>query len=69
VVKRLPLFLVTFALVSLVGSIARTQAPPAGDDPYLWLEDLEGARALEWVKTENARTLAVLQKDPRFDRL
>lgn len=26
------------------------------DDPYLWLEDIEGDRALEWVKAHNART-------------
>jgi prolyl oligopeptidase len=38
--------------------------PPA--DPFLWLEDVHGARALDWVKTENARTLSVLEGDPRF---
>lgn len=27
------------------------------DDPYLWLEDIEGARALDWVTEQNARTL------------
>src|SRR5262249_58828942 len=38
------------------------QAPsPANiDDPYLWLEDVEGARAVAWVEAENARTLAAL---------
>ncbi|MGJ4948464.1 prolyl oligopeptidase family serine peptidase [Bradyrhizobium sp. HKCCYLS20291] len=28
------------------------------DDPYLWLEDIEGARALEFVAAQNQRTLA-----------
>ncbi len=28
------------------------------DDPYLWLEDVEGARALEFVEAQNRRTLA-----------
>ena len=28
------------------------------DDPYLWLEEIEGARALAWVEAQNARTLA-----------
>ncbi len=44
-------------------------ASPAGDaaeDPFLWLEDRTGARALAWVKAENAKTLAVLAKDPHF---
>ena len=27
------------------------------DDPYLWLEEIEGARALAWVEAENAATL------------
>jgi prolyl oligopeptidase len=28
----------------------------AADDPFLWLEDIRGARALAWVKRENAAT-------------
>jgi prolyl oligopeptidase len=28
-------------------------------DPYLWLEDKDGARALDWVRAQNARTLPV----------
>lgn len=35
-------------------------------DPYLWLEDVHGTRAMAWVKAENAKTLAVLQNDPNF---
>jgi len=36
------------------------------DDPFLWLEEVEGARALEWVRTQNARSLALLEGDPRY---
>ena len=36
-------------------------------DPYLWLEDINGARAMAWVKAENAKTTAVLEKDPRWE--
>ncbi|MBV8168560.1 MAG: S9 family peptidase, partial [Alphaproteobacteria bacterium] len=28
------------------------------DDPYLWLEEIDGARALAWVDAESQRTLA-----------
>ncbi len=35
-------------------------------DPFLWLEDIDGPRALDWVKAENTRSLAVLQADPRY---
>ena len=35
-------------------------------DPYIWLEDKDGARAQAWVAAENARTLPRLQNDPRY---
>lgn len=35
-------------------------------DPYLWLEDIAGARPLEWVKAQNARSTALLQGDPDY---
>ena len=38
------------------------------EDPYLWLEDIEGEQALDWVRARNAETLAVLQADPRYDK-
>lgn len=33
---------------------------------HLWLEEVEGAPALAWVTTQNARTLAELEADPRY---
>jgi len=36
------------------------------DDPYVWMEEIEGAKALEWAKAENARSLPQLQNDRRF---
>lgn len=35
-------------------------------DKYTWLEDIYGERQLAWVKAENQRTAAVLEKDPHF---
>ncbi len=43
----------------------RTDPEPTAD-PHLWLEEVQGERALEWVREENAKTIAVLEKDPRF---
>ena len=37
------------------------------DDPYIWLEDVHGQRAMAWVEMENARSLAVLKGDPRYE--
>ena len=41
-------------------------ATPA-TDPYLWLEDIEGPRALDQVKAWNAETDALLTKDPHYE--
>jgi prolyl oligopeptidase len=37
-------------------------------DPYLWLEDVHGAKPLAWVREQNARSTAVLQADPDYHR-
>ncbi|MBI1683499.1 prolyl oligopeptidase family serine peptidase [Caulobacter hibisci] len=36
------------------------------DDPYLWMEEIEGQRALDWAKAQNDRSLPILQNDPRY---
>ena len=36
-------------------------------DPYLWLEEVEGERALAWVTERNAATAAGLAAQPGFD--
>jgi len=41
----------------------------ADDDPYLWLEEVEGGKALEWVHTKNEHSLGLLKSDPRFESL
>lgn len=38
----------------------------ASADPYLWLEEVEGEKAIAWVKERNAKSLAALEADPRF---
>ena len=37
------------------------------DDPFLWLEDVHGAKALEWVKGQNERAAAKLEADARYE--
>ena len=39
---------------------------PAKTDPFLYLEELNGARALKWAKAEDAKTLGALERDPHF---
>ncbi|MFI6028328.1 prolyl oligopeptidase family protein [Amycolatopsis magusensis] len=39
------------------------------DDPYLWLEDVTGEQALDWVRARNAETVAELTGGERFGEL
>jgi prolyl oligopeptidase len=46
---------------------ARTPLSELGkNDPYLWMEEIEGTRAMDWAKAQNARSLPVLQGDARY---
>lgn len=58
---------VAIAAFTLAGTPALTQTPTTTNaDPFLWLEAMRSPRALAWVETENARSLAVLKGDPRY---
>ncbi len=44
----------------------RPAAPSFESSQHLWLEEVEGDKALDWVRSQNDRTLGVLQGDPRY---
>lgn len=44
-------------------------SPSSKEDPYLWLEDVQGERALNWVRERNAVTQKQLQQQPEFGQL
>jgi prolyl oligopeptidase len=49
---------------------ARTPLSELGkNDPYLWMEEIEGTRAMDWAKAQNGKTLPVLQGDARYATL
>lgn len=45
------------------------ETPASTDDPYQWLEDVEGERALDWVRAENAVTREKLEADLGYAEL
>src|SRR5213596_590722 len=55
-------------------TIAAQQSPPAqqsaapqlSDDPFVWLEDIDGQRSMDWVNTKNAATIAALTRSPLY---
>ncbi|MEM9304246.1 MAG: prolyl oligopeptidase family serine peptidase [Pseudomonadota bacterium] len=63
-------------LIPIVAGVALAFSAAAKDagaeDPYLWLEDVTGEKALEWVETFNSGSLGYLQGldtyEPLFDR-
>src|SRR6218665_1730120 len=38
-------------------------------DPFTWLEEIQGERALAWARNENTRTLGFLQGDARYQQM
>ena len=38
-------------------------------DPYIWLEEIEGAESLSWAAEQNALSIPRLQGDPRFEEI
>ncbi len=39
------------------------------EDPYIWLEEVEGEEALAWVERQNEQSVAYLESLPLFDEL
>src|SRR5918993_2937549 len=48
---------------------AQTSMPTDVADPYLWLEEVDGARALDFVRVANARTLSELRERAEFSQI
>lgn len=51
-----------------MAAVEPASTPAASADPYLWLEDVTGEKALEWVKARNAESARELE-NPEFQRL
>lgn len=52
-------------LFAVTAAVAAQKGKPV-EDPYIWLEDIHGAKPLDWVKQQNAISLGVLKSDPRY---
>ncbi len=65
------LSLVAACLLTPLAAMTQTTAAAAPDaeDPYAWLEEVQGERALAWVRERNALTQKQLQQQPEFGAL
>jgi prolyl oligopeptidase len=63
--KNLVALLFLVSLLSPLCLLAQDTAQ-VSDDPYLWLENRDGEKALEWVKKHDDATLNAFKDDPNF---
>ncbi|CAN5840550.1 prolyl oligopeptidase family protein [soil metagenome] len=57
------LLLTALTSALLLAPMARAQTPA---DPFTWLEEVDGPRALTWVEGQNAKSAKRLEADPRY---
>jgi len=66
-----------FRTIASIGGMAALSLAPSGslnaataadsEDPYLWLEDVTGEKALNWVRQQNATSQKELESLPDFE--
>ena len=54
------------AVLTSAGAWCEQGLTPDSPDPFLWLADIHGAKALAWVKAQNEKTFAALKSDPNY---
>ena len=69
---RAPPPLIAIASAMVLASAAAASGADSGaarEDPFVWLERVDGERAMAWVRAEDAKTAAVLEEDARYSGL
>jgi len=56
-------------LAGVAAVLFATAEAKSVEDPFLWLEEVEGEKALDWVRAQNKESLGALEADPRFDAM
>ena len=59
----------SFTLLCVTTAPAVLAAQQTATDPYIWLEDIDGKRSMEWVNAKNAATVAELSSSPLYQPL
>ena len=66
--KKANFLLLAFSVLLLSCQQQQSQSEKI-DDPYLWLEDNEGEKSIEWVKAQNILSEQVITSQPLFETL
>ncbi len=56
------------ACAALLAAATAASAEIIADDPYGWLADIHGDKAIAWVKAQNAISEKALKSDPRYQQ-
>jgi len=54
------------AVIAFVPALAGPAVAQGGTDPFQWLEDVQGEKALAWAKQHNAKSTALLEARPEY---
>jgi len=60
---------IKFSIALLITLFAATICIAADEDPYLWLEEVEGEKPLSWAKEKSAADTAVIEAVPEFEEI
>jgi prolyl oligopeptidase len=67
--SRAALALGTVLVAAHQCALAANDMSITNDDPYLWLENVSGDKALDWVREQNAASTGKLESSPGFGAL
>jgi len=69
--RIITLTIIVMMLIACGPVADKSPAPEPGSDvdPYLWLEEVEGEKAIEWAREQSDATMKIIEADPRFEKL
>jgi len=56
-------------LLLLISGVAFAKTPETTVDPFIWLEDIDSTRSMDWVKEHNQNTADEYKSKPIYDEL
>jgi len=56
-------------LLMVIALIPLSSQAQEKEDPFLWLENIQGEKAMQWVKNQNEKTVSELKKHPEFNEI
>lgn len=65
----LTIFTIALGVFVVKSDQSKDQTADSSTDPYLWLEDITGEKALAWVRERNQKTLSYFESNVAFTNL